>query len=135
MLTLRGCVVIVKPLLIAAGFVSLGLGALGVVLPLLPTVPFVLLAAFCFARSSDRFHQKLLQNRLFGPMIHHWQTTRSMPRRSKYVAIASIVASGGLSIYLITEPLFQVAVVVLLSVPLAIVLRLPVTEKLVAVKE
>ncbi len=126
---------IIKPLLITIGFLSLGLGALGVVLPLLPTVPFVLLAALCFAKSSERFHQKLMQSRVFGPMIHHWQTTRSMPRRSKYVAIVSIVASGALSVSLINIPLVQIAVVVLLCVPLVIVLRVSTTENLLPSEE
>ena len=76
-----------------------------------------------------------MQSRVFGPMIHHWQTTRSMPRRSKYVAIVSIVASGALSVSLINIPLVQIAVVVLLCVPLVIVLRVPTTENLLPSEE
>ena len=52
-----------------AGSISLGLGLLGVFLPLLPTVPFVLLAAFCFARSSERLHDWMLEHPKFGPAI------------------------------------------------------------------
>ncbi len=121
---------IVKPLLIAGGFLSLAVGAVGIFLPLLPTVPFVLLAAFCFARSSDRLHERLLRNRIFGPMIHSWETSRSIPRRAKYVALASIVVSGVVSVYLISILVVQIAVVLVLCLPMAIVWRLPVTEDL-----
>ena len=55
------------------GFIALALGMAGAVLPLLPTTPFILLAAFCFARSSRRFHNWLLNHRTFGPMIENWR--------------------------------------------------------------
>ena len=55
-----------------AGWTAFGFGVLGVALPLLPTVPFMLLAAFCFARGSDRFHHWLMNHSRFGPQIHDW---------------------------------------------------------------
>ena len=51
------------------GFICLALGALGLFLPIVPTTPFVLLAAWCFARSSEKWHARLLRSELFGPMI------------------------------------------------------------------
>ena len=60
-------------LLISGGFVSLGLGVIGALLPLLPTTPFLLVAAFCFARSSERFHAALMQNRWSGPYIRNYR--------------------------------------------------------------
>ena len=64
--------VIYKP----AGLLFLALGAAGIVLPILPTTPFILLAAWCFARSSERWHQRLLASELFGPIIDNWERNR-----------------------------------------------------------
>ncbi|MEZ5824463.1 MAG: YbaN family protein, partial [Geminicoccaceae bacterium] len=73
---------------VAGGIVSFGLGVVGAVLPLLPTTPFMLLAAFCFARSSPRLHDWLLRHRHFGPMIENWRRHGAIDRRSKFVATA-----------------------------------------------
>ncbi|HLO94047.1 MAG TPA: YbaN family protein [Burkholderiaceae bacterium] len=70
----------------AAGLLSLGLGILGIFLPLLPTTPFVLLAAFCFSRSSRRCEAWLLGHPRFGPMIHDWRAHRAIPWRAKQLA-------------------------------------------------
>ena len=70
-----------------AGLIALGLGLLGVVLPGLPTTPFILLAAACFARSSQRMHDWLLTNRVTGPMLRDWVRHRILPRRVRWVAI------------------------------------------------
>jgi uncharacterized membrane protein YbaN (DUF454 family) len=85
-------------LLLTMGFVFVGLAGLGVVLPVLPTAPFLLIAAACFARSSARFYHWLLANRLFGPMIRDWRETRSIPLRAKVSAIAMVVLVGGSSV-------------------------------------
>ena len=85
------------------GFVLLGIGAAGVVLPLLPATPFVLLAAACFARSSERWHQWLLKNETFGPMILNWEQHRCITCRVKLIAIASMVIVGGFSMIYAVE--------------------------------
>jgi hypothetical protein len=77
---------------LAAGGLALGLGALGVFLPLLPTTPFILLAAFAFARSSPRLHNWLLQHRVFGPLIDNWRRYGAISRRAKAAGLASLVA-------------------------------------------
>lgn len=77
-----------RPLLAAAGVLSLALGVLGIVLPGLPTTPFVLLAAACFAKSSPRLHARLLTNRYLGPLVRDWEAHRSIPLRIKMVSIA-----------------------------------------------
>lgn len=69
-----------------AGVLSLGLGILGIFLPLLPTTPFVLLAAFCFSRSSTRCEAWLLDHPRFGPMIRDWRQHRAIPWRAKQLA-------------------------------------------------
>ena len=73
-------------LLIFAGVSALSLAALGVVLPGLPTTPFVLLAAGCFAKGSPRLHQWLLNQPQLGTMIRDWETHRSLPLRVKRLA-------------------------------------------------
>lgn len=69
-------------------WLSLALGALGVLLPGLPTVPFILLSAYAAARGSQRLHAWLLAHRRFGPMIGDWQRHRAVSRRAKRLALA-----------------------------------------------
>lgn len=76
-----------QTLLVAAGLVALGLGLIGIVLPGLPTTPFVLLAAACFARASPRLHRWLTNHRYLGPMVRDWEANRSLPLRVKWIAI------------------------------------------------
>lgn len=73
-------------------------GALGVFLPLLPTVPFMLLAAFCFARSSPQLHHWLINHPVFGPPITDWQERGAISRRGKIAATVSIAAVFALSL-------------------------------------
>ena len=73
----------------AVGTISVGLGILGVFVPLLPTTPFLLLAAFCFARSSPRFYQQLIGNRWLGDYVQNYRDKRGLPLRIKCLAIAS----------------------------------------------
>jgi len=75
-------------------YASLGLGLAGMVLPGLPTVPFVLLSAFAAARGSERLHQRLLQDPRFGPMIRDWQAGRTVSRRAKWMATWTMLASA-----------------------------------------
>lgn len=82
------------------GLIALGLGMAGVPLPLLPTVPFLLLAAFCFAKSSPRLHDWLLSHKSFGPMINDWQTSGRIRRPAKRMATLTVVAAFGLSIFM-----------------------------------
>jgi len=122
-----------KALLLLLGFLFVGIAAIGVVLPGLPTTPFLLLAAACFARSSERFYAWLLGNRIFGPMIRDWRETRSMSRRSKAIALASIVVVGGASVvFVIEHNVLKAVVAALLLCPIFIVSRVPTTENLAA---
>ena len=96
---------LVRGLLIALGWASLAIAAVGVVLPVVPTTPFVLLAAACFARASDRLHAWLLGNRWFGPSIERWQTSRSISPRAKWTAIPLVAVSVTASALLVVEEL------------------------------
>ena len=62
-----------RPFFLTLGYVSLGLGVIGLLLPVLPTTPFILLAAFAFSKSSEKLHGWLLNHRLYGPLITNWQ--------------------------------------------------------------
>ena len=77
----------------AGGFLAVGLGAVGIVLPLLPTTPFLLLAAFCFARSSERLHDWLINHPTFGPPILDWRDRGAIGRKAKILATASVGAA------------------------------------------
>ena len=89
-----------------------GLGVAGIFLPVLPTTPFILLAASCYAKGSPRFHGWLLRHRLFGPLVKDWQTHRSIPLRIKWLAIGSMAVSTCGSVYLLQgRPWLQAAVV------------------------
>jgi uncharacterized membrane protein YbaN (DUF454 family) len=86
-----------RTLWLVIGLISLALGIAGVVLPLLPTTPFVLLSAYCFARSSPRMHDWLLANRTFGPLILNWEKHRAIAPRAKLLAVLSMAAVFGAS--------------------------------------
>ena len=77
-----------RPLWAMAGLLALGLGIVGIFLPVLPTTPLVLLAAFCFGNGSPRLRAWIVAHRSFGPMIADWETTGAIPRRVKYFACA-----------------------------------------------
>ena len=123
-----------KPFLTILGFICLGLAVLGVILPVMPTTCFVLMAAACFAKSSPRFYNWLLASSIFGPMIYQWQATRSMPKRAKVMAITSILVSGAISIYVLDSTMVQAIVAVILLIPIAIILRVRNTEDLCPIR-
>lgn len=78
---------------LSCGLLALSLGFVGAFLPLLPTVPLLLLAAFFFAKSSERLHDWLLAHPVFGPPIDDWRRSGSISRRAKLLATLSIVVA------------------------------------------
>ena len=88
-------------LLVAAGGFCLILGTLGIVLPLLPTTPFVLLALWCFSRSSERFHLWLVNHRYFGQVLSDWEQHKGLTAVHKRRAYAVVVVSFSFSIYMV----------------------------------
>lgn len=89
---------IVKPLLIGLGTLCVALGAVGIFVPLLPTTPFLLLAAFCFARSSPRFHAWMLGHRWLGAHLRDYRDGRGMSRREKALTLAALWLGIGFSV-------------------------------------
>jgi uncharacterized protein len=120
----------IRALFLVAGTVALGLGIVGVFLPVLPTTPFVLLAAACYARGSRRFHQKLLANRTFGPIIVEWERYRSIPYRTKLAAVVLMSLTMAISIVFFVRPVWLKAVLAVMGIALALWLyRLPSRDR------
>ena len=95
-----------RVLLVVTGCLALALGVLGVVLPLLPATPFVLLAAACFAGAWPAMHRRLAESRLFGPMVRAGPGGRYIPPRTKALAIAFAWVSIGATIVFALEALW-----------------------------
>jgi uncharacterized membrane protein YbaN (DUF454 family) len=89
---------------LALGCLCVALGVAGAFLPVLPTTPFMLLAAACFARASTRFYNWLLNTRAFGPAILEWRLHHSIPYRVKIIAIVTMAVTLTASIVLAVEP-------------------------------
>ena len=87
------------------GLLALAIGAIGVILPLLPTTPLVILAAFCFSKSSPRLRSWLLTHRIFGPLIRDWEATGAIAPRYKAIACCAMALAFGLSLALGLRPL------------------------------
>ena len=88
------------------GMAALGLAVLGAVLPLLPTTPFLLVAAYGFARSSQRWHDWLMRHRVFGPLIENWRAHGAIGRRTKIISVISIIGVFCFSLAIGVAPLF-----------------------------
>lgn len=87
---------------LVAGVLALGTGIVGIVLPLLPTTPFVLLAAFCFARGCQRCELWMLQHRRFGPLLRDWQESHAVPLLAKQLAWAMMLVSALMGLYFVS---------------------------------
>ncbi len=119
-----------KGLYLTAGFVLVALATLGIFLPLLPTTPLLLLAAGCFAQSSERWHRWLMEHRIFGPIIHSWQEHRCIPLKAKIISIATILICGSYAVgFALAHPYVRLAGGSLILAGLIIVLRIPVCNR------
>jgi uncharacterized membrane protein YbaN (DUF454 family) len=101
---------VVRAVFLGIGIAAFIGGVLGIFLPLLPATPLFILAAGCFARAYRPFHDWMLAHKVIGPMLHEWHHHRSIPHRTKLVAIVTMLASFGTSIWFVVKPLWlQVA--------------------------
>jgi uncharacterized protein len=119
-----------RTLWVGLGLLFVVLGAVGVVTPILPTTPFLLLASFFFVRSSPRLHAWLLRSSLFGPFLADWHRHRGVHRRTKVLAIGLTLAGAGASIALAD---LSLPVIVLLAALVAtgvtVIARLPTIDR------
>ncbi len=122
---------ILRPLLLGTGLLCTGLGIVGIFVPLLPTTPFLLLAAACFARSSDKFHTWLLTHDRLGPFVAGYLDGSGIPARAKAISIVMIWITLPPSAMLLVPVGWVKVLLILLAICITLyVLRLP-TRKVV----
>ena len=128
---------IVKTLWFIAGTICVVLGAIGMVLPLLPTTPFLLAAAACYYKSSEKMHRWLLNNKWFGEYIRNYTEGKGLTKKTKITALALLWATIGFStVFMLNRllpaqlvlPIQIIMIVVAIAVSLHI-LRLPTFKK------
>jgi len=107
---------IIRHVLIAAGTLFLVLGIVGVFLPVLPTTPFLLLAAACYARGSSRFYVWLMNNRLFGSYIRNYREGRGLPPKIKVIVIGLLWVTIGYSAAFAVHVLWARVILILIAV-------------------
>lgn len=102
-----------RQLYLGAGLLSLALGLIGAALPIVPTVPFLLLAAFCFARSNPAWEQRLLDHPRYGGPLRDWRTRRAISRRAKVSALAAMSVGAVVSWLTLGMPWVLVSLAIL----------------------
>jgi uncharacterized membrane protein YbaN (DUF454 family) len=119
----------VRLLYLAVGLVSLAVGVAGIVLPLVPTTPLVLLAAYCFTRSSRRLHGWLIGHPRFGRYVSDFESGRGIPRRVKLTAIVLASLAFGFGFYVVSgNAVAVVALAIVAATAMTVVLRVPTYE-------
>ncbi len=113
---------VVRIMLIVIGTICVILGILGIFLPLLPTTPFLLLAAFCYSRSSDRFYHWLITNRWFGEYIHNYREGRGIALRQKVIALSLLWLTMSYSIWFVVSQWW--VQLILLSIAVSVTIHL-----------
>jgi len=111
-----------KVFYIVSGCISLALGFAGIFLPLLPTTPFVLLSAFCFAKSSPRLYQWMIENKWFGPTIIQWQNHRTVSRAVKKRAIFMVTVTFSISILFFIDEIYLQFLLLFMAIVLIVYL-------------
>ena len=120
----------IKHILVLFGSIFLGLGFVGIIVPGLPTTPFLLLAAGCYVKSSDRLYSWLLDHKLFGKYIYNFRETRSISLRSKIISLIMMWVMIGLSIFIFKKIIPVKIIIALLGViGTLVILLIPTSRK------
>ncbi len=109
------------------GILVTAIGAVGAFLPVLPTTPFLLIAAACFARSNPAYYERLLENRMFGPYLKRWRHDRTVPREAKWKAYGLVVVGIAISIAFLDAVWLRWTLVVVAACLIAFLASLPTT--------
>lgn len=113
-----------------AGTVSLAVGVIGIYLPVLPTTPFLLLAAACYVRSSERMYRWLLSRRKLGGEIHRIVENKAIPRTVKIVSLlVAWIVLGSLTLFVVQSNWAKASLIALALAKTGIMLRLPTLER------
>jgi len=116
-------------LLKIAGTTFLIIGCAGIILPILPTTPFLLLAAVCYARSSERWYNWLLHNRWFGSYIRNWHEGKGIPMKTKILSVAFLIMTIGYSAAFVVPSFIGKVALILIAVCVSIhILSFPTLE-------
>ena len=122
---------LLRSFFLALGIFFLGLAFVGIVIPLIPTVGPVLLAAYFFSKSSERFDKWLVENKLFGGIVRDWRAGLGFTIRAKSIAIGAIIVTFSISIiFVIDQPIIRVALFTLAAALVVYIAQLP-TKRLV----
>jgi len=106
--------------LIFAGTICLFLGLIGIIIPILPTTPFLLLAAACYARSSKRFYDLLMNNRVFGAYLSNYHSGRGLPLKIKVFTIASLWITIALTMTFFTRSIWIDALLIMVAIGVSV---------------
>ena len=98
---------------LAFGLLFVGLGAIGAFLPIMPTVPFLLLAVYCFARSNPEWEHRILDHPHWGPQLRNWTERRAISRRAKTMAIGAMATGALVTWYTLGAPWYYISLAIL----------------------
>jgi len=118
-----------KYLLIIGGIISVALGIIGIFVPVLPTTPFLLLAAYCFSRSSEKFHKWLLTNKLTGRYISNYVEGRGIALRDKIITLIFLWLMIVYAVFFATESLIFRAILIVIAIAVSIHILIKKTFK------
>jgi uncharacterized protein len=104
---------VTRPLYLAGGLISVSFGVIGAFLPILPTVPFLLLAAFCFARSNPEWEARLLDHPHYGAQLRDWRERRAISRPAKLAAVGAMSLGVGFTWLTVGWPWVLISIAVL----------------------
>lgn len=105
---------LLRILLITVGFISLGLGCIGIVFPIIPTVPFLLLTSFCFVKSSEKFNKWFLNTKLYKKYLENFQKNKVMTVYGELILLLGVSAMLLTSMYFINKPVMTIVFSVLI---------------------